>query len=293
MQFIGNQKVVKFLEKQMKQGALAQSYLFYGPENVGKKTLALKIANEVSNKKTAGINLDVVLIEPGIQEKKGIKKILDIKIDKIRDLQRQISLHSQGGKERFFIIDNAEKMTKSAQNAMLKILEEPNEKAVIVLVSKDEKKLLPTIISRCQKIKFSLVSNQELEEMLGKEFSNKEALIFWAMNRPGLLRRLLENSDEMELRKETFGEFKLLFRGNIEEKLNLAEKLSKDEGRLLQKLELWLILLRKSMLGLDEKIKISPSKSFKIIKKIINAFEIMKETNSNVRLILENVFLEF
>jgi DNA polymerase III subunit delta' len=293
MNFVGNQKVVKLLDNQIKQGNLAQSYLFYGPENVGKRTLALKIAREVSSKKTDGINPDVVIIESEIQEKKGVKKFLDIKIDKIRNLQHQISLHSQGGKERFFIIDNAQSLTKSAQNALLKILEEPNEKAVIILISKDEKKLLPTIISRCQKIKFSLVSNQELGEMIREDVPNKEALIFWAMNRPGLLKTILENSEELGFRKESFEEFKLLFKGNIEEKLNLAEKLSKNEETMLQKLELWLVLLRKSMLGIDEKIKISPLKSFKIIENIIKAIETIKETNANSRLILENVFLEF
>ncbi len=293
MNIIGNQRVVKLLEKQIKAEKLAQSYLFCGPEFVGKKTLALKIANEVSGVKEGGINPEVFLVEPDIVEKKGIRKILDIKIDKIRDIQHQVALHSQGGKERFFIIDNAERMTKSAQNAMLKILEEPNKKAVIILVSKDEKKLLPTIISRCQKIKFSLVSNTELAELIPNGAKNKEALLFWAMNRPGIISKLLENTDEMDFRKESFQEFKLLFDGNNSEKMDLAEKLSKDEEALFRKLDIWLMLLRNSMLGLDEKIKIAPLKSFKLIEKIISLLEAMKETNANNRLVLENIFLEF
>jgi DNA polymerase III subunit delta' len=293
MNFVGNQKIVKILERQIEKGRLAQSYLFCGPENVGKKTLALQIACKISGKKSSEINSDVVLIEPEIQEKKGIKKILDIKIEKIRELQHQIALHSQGGKERFFIIDDAERMTKSAQNALLKILEEPNEKAVIILVSKDEKKLLPTIISRCQKIKFGLVSEEELVKMIPEERSDDKAFIFWAMNRPGQLLHLLEDPMELEFRKKTFEEFKLIFNGNVEEKFSLAENLSKDEEIILKKLDIWLILLRKSMLGIDEKIKITPLKSFKIIEKIISALETLRETNANSRLVLENVFLEF
>ena len=239
------------------------------------------------------INSDLIVIAPEIEEKKGVTKKLDIKIETIRELQHKLSLTSSGGKYKAVIINDAERLNKTAQNALLKTLEEPNEKVVLILVAQDEKKMLPTIISRCQKIKFSMVSEMEIARIIPDTAENKEEILFWALGRPGLAIDLVNNAQELEFRKEALREFSGLCDKNIAEKFSLAEAWSKDMTALRKKLNLWTIILREAMLGKKSGIKMSAEKSFNLINGIAEALQIMSETNSNPRLILENLFLKF
>lgn len=132
--FIGNTKAVKLLEKSMRNSRISHAYLFSGPENVGKLALAKIFSRglilgkpldlEINGKKNP---FDMVILSPEIEEKKGITKEKDIKIENIRNLQKELSLFPYEGKYKILIVDNAHKLTVSSQNALLKILEEPNE----------------------------------------------------------------------------------------------------------------------------------------------------------------------
>jgi len=292
MNIVGNQKSIKLLDRIATTGNIASAYLFLGPENVGKFSAAMEFAKNILVDDSK-INSDLIVIAPEVEEVKGISKKRDIKIETIRELQHQLSLTSMGGRYKVVIIDEAERLNKSAQNALLKTLEDPNDRVVLLLVSQNENKILPTIASRCQKIHFGLVTDSEMEKIIPKDNKNRKDILFWSIGRPGIAIDLLNNQTELSYRQETLREFSNLPAKNLNDRLVLAESLSKDSLELQKKLNLWLIILRQSMLGKVDAIRIPSDKALIMIEGIYESLENIRETNSNVRLILENLFLKF
>lgn len=285
MKFIGNQKTVKLLDRIFQSGKIANAYLFLGPEGVGKFMLAKDFAEKLTgNIEKANPNL--LLIRPEEETIKGIVKKRDIKVETIRELQHKLSLTASGAGYRAVVIDEAERLNKIAQNALLKTLEEPNEKVVLILVSQNENKILPTMVSRCQKIKFGLVSDEEMREISDKS----EEIAFWSCGRPGIAKKILDDPAELEFRENTKKELEIITAGNISEKFALAESWSKDENKIYEKLNLWLILLRENLRG--AKSSVSPDKALIFIEAISESMQILKDTNTNTRLVLENLFLK-
>jgi DNA polymerase III subunit delta' len=206
-------------------------------------------------------------------------------------LQHKLSLTAYGSGYKAVIINDAERLNKTAQNALLKTLEEPNAKVVLVLVAKDEDKLLPTILSRCQKIRFGSVADQEMEEIVSGNVHKKE-MLFWSTGRPGLAKKLIDDPTEFEYREKTARELSELFSKNTSERFSLAESWSKDENEIQKKLDLWLIILRESMLGKNPRVAVSPDKSLLLIEDVAESMQILKDTNTNPKLVLENLFLK-
>lgn len=291
MDFIGNRKTIKLLDRIAAEGKIAGAYLFIGPESVGKFTAALAFAKKMTADK-GKINSDLIILGPETEEKKGVIKKLDIKIEAVRNLQHQLNLTSSGG-YKAVIIDNAEKLNKTAQNALLKTLEEPNEKVVLILVAQDEKKILPTIASRCQKVRFGLVPDAEIEKNILSGNKDAREIVFWSIGRPGTALELARDPEALARRQENLREFAGLFGKNVSERFSLAEILSKDAPELQKKFDIWLVVLRESMLGRTGEIRISPDKAVRLIEEIAESARIIKETNSNPRLVLENLFLKF
>lgn len=167
--FVGNQRLVSLL----RQGELPPASLFTGPDGIGKKTLALLLAAHVDCKAgdpadlcgrctscvkaTHGNHPDIRLYRP---EK------ISIKIESIRELNREAQFKPFEGRRRFFVLDEAEKLTEEAANAILKTLEEPPETTRIILVTAYPQRLLPTILSRCQTFVFRALRQQELARYL-------------------------------------------------------------------------------------------------------------------------------
>ena len=297
--FIGNQKAVQFLSKAIENNKLSQAYLFSGPESVGKFTLAKLFANSVISGRNIFRNntsllmakekdeLDLIIIEPEIEEKKGIKKEKDIKIEKIKEARKDLILYPYNGKKKILIVNDAHKMTVSAQNALLKILEEPNETSIIILITHNDSEILPTIKSRCQKIKFFLADAEEMGKISGDSRNNN--LIDFAMGRPGLALKMKENKEELNLKKKDFEELIKFSSAGINERLNLAEKMSANVAEAVKKFEFWTWIIRREI------IKRGLSKgffSYKTIEKIEKTLETIKNTNANARLAIENLFLE-
>lgn len=283
---IGHQKIINLLDKSVEKNAMVSAYLFLGPESVGKFAVAEYFAKKFAK------GADLKIIRPEIEEKKGITKKLDIKIEEIRKLLHWLALSTQENKYRVAIIDDADFMTKSAQNAILKKMEEPNKRTVLILISQDENKIISTIHSRCRKIKFGIVTDEELKENL-TDGEDKEEAIFWSFGRPGIALRLISNKDEMKFMLETSEELRALFSKSVAEKFSLAEKLSKNEALLIRKMNLWVMILRKKILDDSSVGLINKQKILSLIEKIAEDTALIRGTNSNSRLILENLFLNF
>lgn len=147
----GHKKQIEFLENAVRRGKLAHAYIFAGPDGVGKRTVALKLAQSILA--TEGQHFHPDLLEITGQE--------GIKIEQIRELVYKLSLKPYMAQYKVAIIDAAENMTTEAANAMLKCLEEPKPGTILILVTTNPNRLPKTIISRTQKITFGPVDRKE------------------------------------------------------------------------------------------------------------------------------------
>ncbi len=162
---------------------LASAYLFFGPEGTGRFFLARSLAKTVNCQ--AG-SFPPCSICPSCQKIENnnhpdvhyIKKEDSsfIKIEQIHQLQREISLHPFEGRRKVFIILDAQDLTPEAENCLLKILEEPPGDSLIILIASDLSRIFPTIISRCQKIRFYPKDPREAEIILNRDYHLDKAL---------------------------------------------------------------------------------------------------------------------
>ena len=129
--------------------------------------------------------------------------------------------------------------------------------------------------------------------MIDEALPNREELIFWSLGRPGLACNLLDKKVGLEEKRELVRELQSLFSMSGNEKLLCAEALSKNTPLLLEKMDFWIILLRGVILGQKSLITSSPVKALKLIERIEGSKRTIKSTNSNVRLVVENLVLAF
>lgn len=293
MNIIGHKKIITFFEKAIRNETLGHAYIFSGPAHLGKFSLAMELAKTISGS-DSNINPDIIVLSlENAKEGSSLKN--SIKIDEIRELTRQLSLTAYSGKTKVAIIDGAETLNKSAQNALLKTLEEPPANSAIFLITEDKGKLLPTIISRCQIKKFNLVSEEEISSMIPIDTENREDIIFWSMGRPGMAKILFDDKEEFGRKQQAMRDFENLSSENIAKKFLLAENLSKNSTNhnLAEIIDDWIIISREIILGNNIKMDANNSKALRILEKLNEAKETIKNTNSNTRLVLENLFLEF
>lgn len=159
---IGNESIKNTLEKSIKTNQITHSYLMIGIPGIGKKLLAKEYAKVILGSNDIINNPDFLCIEPDGNS---------IKIDQIRNLQKEIQEKPIISNKKVYIIDDADLMTKEAQNCLLKTLEEPPEFAVIILIGSNENAFLPTIKSRCMILHFNRLSDSEIKSYLQKQYN--------------------------------------------------------------------------------------------------------------------------
>lgn len=208
-EIIGNSDVQERLWHAAAQNRLAHAYLFAGPEEVGKKTTALAFARRVlcekyehcgacdsctqwkKSKETTITHPDFLLITPAGE---GLRR--NIGIEQARTARHFLELTPQTGSRKMLIIDDAERLTHEATNALLKKLEEPSSRMVMVLVSAEPWALLPTIRSRCVAVRFSFVVGKELLlwlQSMGARVAEAQELARLAGGRPGRAQKFLKD----------------------------------------------------------------------------------------------------
>ncbi|HRY82327.1 MAG TPA: AAA family ATPase [Candidatus Moranbacteria bacterium] len=291
MQIIGHNKIIKYLDKAIAKDMISQAYLFSGPAHLGKFTLALEFAKKITGGLDRKINPDIIIISPETEEKNGNVKKKDIKIEKIRELEHELSLTAYFGKHKVVIIDEAQHLTISSQNALLKTLEEPPQKAVIILIAENPNKIISTIKSRCVIKKFSLVKKSEIDAIISSK-NNAEDIGFLSLSRPGLAINLSKDRGELEKRQKAREDLKKMFEMNLSEKFSFCEELSKNVPEMIEKLNFWLALLRKNILENCKIFNLDQKKSLALILNIEKSLKILNETNSNSKLVMENLALE-
>ncbi|RXZ69856.1 DNA polymerase III subunit gamma/tau [Fusobacterium necrophorum] len=169
----GEQEIVRALKNALKNNQLSQAYLFTGPRGVGKTTIARLIAKSVNclepkeDGEACGVCENCTSFQEGsFLDLVEIDAASNRGIDEIRLLKEKIHYQPSQGKKKVYIIDEVHMLTKEAFNALLKTLEEPPAHVIFILATTEPDKILPTIISRCQRYDFKTLSLQDMGNQL-------------------------------------------------------------------------------------------------------------------------------
>lgn len=186
----GNTFVKTALRRLLEGGRLPNSLLFTGIEGIGKKQFAVELARAFVCKQPSGVEpcemcsacmRAGVFAMPKADDKDAHKRVIisehldvgiiipsgrNILVDAIRHLESEANFRPFEGRARIFIVDDADRMNDAAANALLKTLEEPAPTTHLILITSRPDALLPTILSRCQQLRFSPVSEHDIEHYL-------------------------------------------------------------------------------------------------------------------------------
>ena len=165
---VGQEPVIRTLKNALNSGKLAHAYIFTGPRGTGKTSTARLLAKTINclNPKdgepcniceqcreiTAGNSFNVLEIDAA--SNRGI--------DSIRELREKVMVPPTTGKYKIYILDEAHMLTTEAFNALLKTLEEPPPHAIFVMATTDVHKMLPTVLSRCQRFDFKRITTRQI-----------------------------------------------------------------------------------------------------------------------------------
>ena len=169
---VGQKYVIQTLKNSIKGNHVAHAYLFCGPRGTGKTTVAKLLAKALNceaEDKPCGKCANCLAIKDGtFPDVIEMDAASNNGVDEVRDLIDKIKYAPVSGKYKVYIIDEVHMMSTSAFNALLKTLEEPPAHVVFILATTDPQKVLPTIISRCQRFDFTSISKQDIIEHLAK-----------------------------------------------------------------------------------------------------------------------------
>jgi len=235
-QVIGQDKILSLLDYSLKTNTTAHAYLLVGPRHVGKGTLAFNLAQALNcdgpelpcgqcrscRRILEGKHADVTPV--------GLDSKTEIGIDDIRALQRLANLPPYEGKCKVFIIDGAEYLSTEAANSLLKILEEPPQKVVWLLLAAEEARLLSTITSRCQRLELKPVPSEQVQEILINSYNvdvNKAKLLTQLCHgRLGWALSTLANDDILEQRAQRIAKLISLLTARLERRFAYAQELA-------------------------------------------------------------------
>ncbi len=332
---IGQDSAIKILRAAVGNKRCASSYLFVGQEGVGKKLVALSFAQAINCQRQSDANKSIAIdnfdacgeclsCRKIIQEKYPDVEIISpqktsISINQIRLVQKSSFLKPMQAKQKIYIINNAETLTEEAMNCFLKTLEEPSAKVIFILITSNLLYLFPTIISRCQIIKFNMLNKENISKILMQKYGvgEDEAYLLASIS-GGSIGKAFNylNYGVVNNRKNMVELLNEIESNNLSVLLQEAETLSKTEDDIQTLLNLFLSLYRDILItrifldSEDEKtgnkllvntdfwsdIK-DKAKSSSIlnvqdkIEIILNTKELI-EKNVNSRLALETMFLK-
>lgn len=283
--FIGHETIRDELERLAVLPEAPQSFLFSGPRHVGKQRVALWFAEKLIAATVPGsYTQNLLVLEPAkVTTLKRIREQL-ISVESIREAQKFLALSPMGGKRRVLIIDGAEKLGVGAANALLKILEEPPEKSVLILLTAEPGSLLPTLLSRMVNISFRPVGSKEIE----REIPGANALpqFFLDLGLPGVVIEALESSEQFATKKDTLRSLFQLSKLSLRERIALAEELSRDEALTRDILEIWCIGLVFQARG--KNTAITPHYLF--LEQALSTIKSLSRGEGSPRILLEKLF---
>jgi DNA polymerase-3 subunit delta' len=286
---IGNDSIKQKLDKIISTNSISHAYLFSGKEGIGKKTLAMEFAKCVMCNQSLNLSYcnscescltfengnDFKIIEP-------TKNV--IKVDEIREFCGELFLKPTKTSHKVFMINDAECMNEQAQNALLKVLEEPPLYATIILITSNKEKLLNTIKSRVVELTFDSLSENEIKAIL--EINNLNYTDDAIKYSNGSYKKALDfiNDDMFEIAKDVA---KLLEEKDL---LAVNRKFEEIKADKILKANITQIL-EKTMQIFFMKFKNEKIFDYKIIEKLEETIQKIKR-NANVDLALDSLMVE-
>lgn len=320
----GHDLAVDFLREHTKPEKMRQAYLITGPDGVGRKSLALAFIKaiccqkppaqgEFCNQCTTCRQIDArAFSDLTIIEQEGNK---EIKIDQIREMQKTLTLAPFQAPKRFVLIPNFQRATAGAANALLKSLEEPPPRAILILTADARESLLETIASRCEQVRLAPMTVEATRAVLADQFKLTEEkarqLAHLTAGRIGASLRLHDDLQLVETQNDILVELEDVLEKTLRARLQYVDELMRQKispreqaGKLIPVwLGFWrdcLIYAAKADVPLvnvkhEEWIRKTASQiPLEQVQKILLAHEHaleQVEAYANSRLVLENLLL--
>lgn len=319
-EILGHEAVKINLQKAIKYNRVSHGYLIVGEEGMGKKTLADAFALSLLCEKggTEGCKAchackqmlsknhpDCIYVT---HEKPGSIGVEDIR----KQVNGTVGIRPYSSEYKVYIIDEAEKMTGQAQNALLKTIEDPPGYAVILLLATSQEAFLPTILSRCVKLSLKPLKDSVIKEyLLGRmEVKEQEADVYAAFARGNLGKAIsLASSEDFKLLySELLYLLKQIKQMDIGEMLNYIRRLREeniDLNECLEFMQLWyrdvlmfkvtkdanLLMFKDEFAAVNEMSNNSGYEGLENILSAIDKARIRLDANVNTELVLELMFL--
>lgn len=299
MYIIGHQKERTALREAVEREIVAQAYLFIGPRGIGKSLCALEYAALLAGEPAFAVTenkphpFDVSILRPEQETKRGVTKTKNISAEAVREALLFLSQFPVAGSFRVLIIEDAHRLSETAQNVLLKTLEEPPSTAVIILVTHEVGAILSTVLSRVKRVRFDFVPEEILRQEMVALYDEKSladiAPFFFALGRPGMVLAALRDPQGFALKRDLLGQLFRLSTLSLSERLTLAEKLGLHTERTIQLLEWWLPGLYHQAMKLEERK--GTVRFYSLLEAVEKTMRLLKTTQSNARLLLEKLFL--
>jgi DNA polymerase-3 subunit delta' len=298
-----NQEVAKsVLKSAIKENKVHHSYLFFGPEGSGKKSTALEFAKALNcpnikdgepcdscsycRRISQNNHPDVISLSPS-----GVKQA--ISIDAIRGIEHFAQLKSFEAKYKVVLLERPERLRKEAGNCFLKTLEEPPRNVVIILLSAFPDKILPTIFSRCQKLKFFALSPAEGIAITKDKFNLAEdsaSMLYFVCSGRAKWMKLWLDADLWSLREEIFNCLEMLLKDktDYEIPLKLAESMIRKTSDFADRIKRE---QQEAVDELDENLSSAQMKEIKALKQA-EAEELKKELTKIIFSIIKSFYAD-
>lgn len=325
---IGHAWALEMLQQHIAADRLRHAYLFSGPRGVGRRTLALAFAQAINcpTPPSPGVPCGTCRIcqqtarmqQPDLSITRSEAEGEALKVDQIREMQKALSLAPYESAYRVALLLRFEEATTGAQNALLKTLEEPNPRVVLLLTADEPDNLLPTVASRCEVLRLRPHPVEDLAQALvekkGLDGDRARLIAHIAGGRPGYALRLVEDEALLEERQAWLENLFMLAGATRRERLAYSDSKTRKGERAETKQNLrdglahWLSLWRDVLLSaagseaaltnLDyaERVQaladqIGQAQAVRLIARLEHSFA--RLPNANLQLMLDALLLDW
>ena len=286
---IGNENVKNLLNNSIKSNNLVHSYMFVGPNGIGKSIFAKELAKILLCTNNTGPCNSCSSCVKFESDNHPDFMIIDsddgksIKIGQVRLLQEKIAEKPIISNHKVYIINNSDLMTVEAQNCLLKTLEEPPEYATIILVLSNENKMLNTIKSRCTKIVFQKLTNENLKEYANLHSISLNTNLLSVCN--GSIANLINLKDNIETYEALDVILENFSNKDIVDIWNESEVLYKSKENIFNLLDYFTI-------NFSNKLRASNENKYINIIKYVETAKKRLSSNANYDMCIDNLLLK-
>lgn len=319
---LGHTWAVDMLRQHVANGTARHAYLFTGPPGLGRRTLALHLAQALNCTQPpapgefCGICRDcrqiAAMQHPDLSVIQAETEGGTLKVEQVREIQRSLSLKPYQSRYRVAIFLRFQEANPNAANALLKTLEEAPGHVVLLLTADNAEQLLPTIASRCEIIRLRPLPVGEVEAHLKNQNADgnmARLLAHLSGGRPGAALKLLADPGTLDFRADCLNDLHSLLPGSRVDRFKYAEKLAKDKDAMRQTLLIWQSFWRDVMLvasgssavltNIDRRENIQEmanrltlSRARKLVSGVEKALEQL-DGNVNARLLVEVLVMDW